>query len=83
MVQCEYCHYVPFCFLILICGILSERVADAPIPGMWIPEQDKGLWGGEEAIKGYWKPRKFFQAGVPYGPFIFSRHVVATFVYFC
>lgn len=43
----------------------SERVPDVPIEVMYPKEADLGLWGGEGIVKGYVKPRKYFQAGWP------------------
>ncbi|CAG2102226.1 unnamed protein product [Medioppia subpectinata] len=40
-----------------------ERVADTPIPVIYPPEADVGIWGGEGIVKGYVKPRKYFEAG--------------------
>ncbi len=42
-----------------------ERVPDVPIEVMYPKEADLGLWGGEGIVKGYVKPRKYFQAGWP------------------
>ncbi|XP_054160151.1 39S ribosomal protein L28, mitochondrial-like [Oppia nitens] len=42
-----------------------ERVADVPIPVIYPPEADTGIWGGEGVVKGYVKPRKYFQQGDP------------------
>jgi len=41
-------------------------VADVPIEVLYPKEADSGIWGGEGIIKGYVKPRKYFQQGWPY-----------------
>jgi len=41
-------------------------VADVPIEVLYPKEADSGIWGGEGIIKGYIKPRKYFQQGLPY-----------------
>ncbi|XP_027204270.1 mitochondrial ribosomal protein L28 [Dermatophagoides pteronyssinus] len=41
------------------------RVPDVPISVTYPKEADAGLWGGEGIVKGYVKPRKYFQAGWP------------------
>lgn len=41
-------------------------IPDVPIPVIYPKEADIGIWGGEGIIKGYIKPRKYFQAGKPY-----------------
>ncbi|KAF7492414.1 hypothetical protein SSS_10079 [Sarcoptes scabiei] len=41
------------------------RIPDVPIPVLYPKEADEGLWGGEGIVKGYVKPRKYFQAGWP------------------
>lgn len=40
-------------------------VPDMPIEVQYPKEADLGLWGGEGIVKGYIKPRKYFQAGWP------------------
>jgi len=57
-----------------------ERVADTPIPVLYPPEADVGIWGGEGVVKGYIKPRKYFQAGQP-RPFYWFPHLKRAVFY--
>lgn len=50
-----------------------ERVPDVPIEVMYPKEADLGLWGGEGIVKGYVKPRKYFQAGWPRPKYFFPE----------
>lgn len=49
---------------LLFC-LFRRIIPDVPIPVIYPKEADSGIWGGEGIVKGYVKPRKYFQAGKP------------------